>query len=194
MTNYFKKLLVSINTSIEVLDYSMFERLLSDVVDAERRGRKIVVTGLGKNVPICEKFVGTMTSLGLSANFMHSNTAAHGDLGMVRNGDVVIILTKSGRTAESVYLYDLLKERDITVWLLTFGKDSPLARAVPHVLALELDHEGDAWDIVPNNSTTIYLIILQAIAICAAERLEVTLSQFARNHPGGHIGSRLRDE
>ena len=194
MTEYFKKLLTSINSSIESLDYLAFERLLSNVVDAERRGDKVIVTGLGKNVPICEKFVGSMTSLGINANFMHSNTAVHGDLGMVRDGDVVIMLTKSGRTTESEYLYGLLKDRAITMWLLTFGKDAPLAKAIPNVLALELDHEGDAWDILPNNSTTIYLIILQAVAICAAERLEIALPQFARNHPGGNIGARLRNE
>ena len=193
MTEYFQKLLTSINDSIEALDYPMFECLLSDVINAERRGNKVVASGLGKNVPICEKFVGSMTSLGLNASFMHSNTAAHGDIGMVRDGDVVIMLTKSGRTKESVYLYDLLKERDITVWLLTFSKDCPLSEAIPNVLALELDHEGDAWDVLPNNSTTIYLIILQAIAVCAAEQLGVTQAQFARNHPGGYIGERLRN-
>ena len=194
MTSYFQKLLASINSSIQAIDESIFNRLLSDVANAQLYGNKVVVTGLGKNVPICEKFVGSMTSLGLNASFMHSNTAVHGDLGMIRDGDVVIMLTKSGRTMESEYLYSLYKERDITPWLLTFGKDCPLSKEVPNVFILELDHEGDAWDILPNNSTTIYLIVLQAIAICAAERLGVTLPQFARNHPGGDIGVKLRNE
>jgi arabinose-5-phosphate isomerase len=194
MTNYFKKLLVSINDSINGLDYQAFDSLLNDCVFAEKRGNKVIATGLGKNVPICEKYVGTMLSLGLSAGFMHTNTAIHGDLGLVRDGDVVIILTKSGRTAESIYLYDLLKQRSVTVWLLTFEKDCPLAKKVPNALILRLDHEGDAWDIVPNNSTTIYLIILQALAVQAAERLGVTLPDFAKNHPGGNIGTTLRRE
>lgn len=191
---YFDNLLASIKNSVENLDYLMFEQLVADIVITLQNNGKVVSTGLGKNVPICEKFVGTMLSLGLDASFMHSNSATHGDLGMVRDGDLVIMLTKSGRTTESVYLYDLLKTRNAKVWLLTFGKDCPLAQSVPNVLPLTLDHEGDKWDIVPNNSTTIYLIVLQALAISAAEKLDVTLPQFALNHPAGAIGAKLRDE
>jgi len=193
MTMYFERLLHSVSSSIKSIDDAVFEKLLSCVVETEQRGNKVVVTGLGKNVPICEKFVGTMLSLGFNAGFMHSNTAVHGDLGMVRDGDVVIMLTKSGSTTESVYLYDLIENRNITTWLLTFNADALLAQRVPNVFSMQLDHEGDPWDIMPNNSTTIYLIVLQAIAICAAQRMGITLTQFAVNHPGGAIGDKLRD-
>ena len=68
------------------------------------RGNKLVFSGLGKNVPICEKVVGTLNSVGLASAFLHTNSAVHGDLGVVRDGDLVIILTKSGETSESVHL------------------------------------------------------------------------------------------
>jgi arabinose-5-phosphate isomerase len=191
MLHYFKQLLVSINNSINSLDMQQFEKLLNSIVKTEQSGHKVVVSGLGKNVPICDKFVGTMLSLGLDASFMHSNTAIHGDLGMVRNGDLVIILTKSGATAESVLLYDKLKSRGNEIWLITFKKDSELGKTVQNVLELNLDHEGDHWDIVPNNSTTIYLIILQALAIQTADKLGLTLDDFKVNHPGGAIGVQL---
>jgi arabinose-5-phosphate isomerase len=191
MLCYFSKLLTSISDSIANLDISTFERLLDSVVQAQMRGCKVVVSGLGKNVPICDKFVGTMLSLGLDASFMHSNSAIHGDLGLVRRGDLVIILTKSGSTQETVLLYDKLKSRDNEIWLITFTRDSTLGKNIPNVLTLWLDHEGDQWDVVPNNSTTIYLIILQALAIQAAEKLGVTLESFKRNHPGGAIGVKL---
>ena len=191
---YFDNLLVSIKDSLDNLDYPMFERMVEDIVVTLQNKGRVVATGLGKNVSICEKFVGTMLSLGLDASFMHSNSATHGDLGIVRDGDLVIMLTKSGRTVESVYLYDLLKNRNTKVWLLTFDKECPLAQSVPNVLPLTLNHEGDKWDIVPNNSATIYLIVLQALAISTAEKLDVTLPQFAQNHPAGDIGARLRNE
>jgi arabinose-5-phosphate isomerase len=191
MMRYFSRLLTSINDSVSHLDVPAFERLLERVVNVQKAGHKVVVSGLGKNVPICEKFVGTMLSLGLEASFMNSNTAIHGDLGMVKKGDLVVILTKSGSTAESVRLYEYLKKREVEIWLITFNADSVLGKSVPDVLTLQLDHEGDPWDIVPNNSTTIYLIILQALAIQTAEKLNIQLSQFAANHPGGAIGVHL---
>lgn len=191
MMRYFSKLLASINDSINKLDTPTFERLADSAVRVQKEGHKVVVSGLGKNVPICDKFVGTMLSLGLDASFMHSNTAIHGDLGMVRQGDLVVILTKSGSTAETILLYDKLKSRGNEIWLITFKADSVLGNAISNVLTLSLDHEGDPWDIVPNNSTTIYLIILQALAIQTAEKLGVPLAQFAANHPGGAIGEQL---
>lgn len=191
---YFDNLLVSIEYSLDNLDYPTFERMVEDIVVTLQNKGRVIATGLGKNVSICEKFVGTMLSLGLDASFMHSNSAVHGDLGMVHEGDLVIMLTKSGRTAESVYLYDFLKTRNAKVWLLTFDEECPLSQSVPNVLPLTLDHEGDKWDIVPNNSATIYFIVLQALAMLAAEKLDITLPQFAQNHPAGAIGAKLRDE
>ena len=94
----------------------MFEKLLDDSVEALDKGKKIIVSGLGKNVPICDKFMGEMLSLGQNAQFMHTNSAVHGDLGMVCEDDVVIILTKSGATAESVYLYEQLLKKKCKVW------------------------------------------------------------------------------
>jgi arabinose-5-phosphate isomerase len=192
MITYFKEILATINDSIDQLDFDTFEVLVDRSTATIKAGNKIIVSGLGKNVPICEKFVGTMTSLGLPANFMHSNTAIHGDLGIVKTGDIVILLTKSGETAESIILFDLLKQRDIEIWLITFNPLSTLAKTVPDVFTVSMDHEGDTWDIVPNNSTTIYLIILQALAIITAEKMEITLEQFKENHPGGAIGEKLR--
>ena len=191
MEKHILNIMSTINNAMNTLNYPKLKNLLSDVINTQEKGTKVVVSGLGKNVPICEKFVGTMNSLGLRSAFMHTNSAAHGDLGIAQDGDLLILLTKSGRTAETVYLYELLAKRNVKVWLLTFGGDCPLVGIVPNVLTMQLDHEGDAWDILPNNSTTLYLIILQAIAICAAEQLGVTLEQFAHNHPGGHIGERL---
>ena len=71
-----------------------------------------------------------MNSFGLNATYMNTNSSVHGDLGMIHGGDLVIILTKSGETAESVYLNNLLKKRDCTVWLLTFEKNSTLTREI----------------------------------------------------------------
>lgn len=194
MIRYFESILKTISNSIHSMDMVQFEHLVDECKETLSRGKKVVVSGLGKNVPVCDKFVGTMNSMGLRASFMNTNSAVHGDLGIIEDGDLVIILTKSGETAESIYLTKWLKERNITLWLLTFCKDSTLTRQIPNSLVLTLDNEGDIWDIVPNNSTTVNLIVLQGVAITLAERMGVTLHDFKVNHPGGYIGVQLKDE
>lgn len=192
MNTIFDEELAIIGKSLASMDEAIFNRLLSDCKEAFGRNRKVVASGLGKNVPLCEKFVGTMVSLGMPAAFLHTNSAVHGDMGVINDGDVVILLTKSGETSESIHLFNLLKDRDIKIWLLTFSPESTLARSIPNSLALALEHEGDLWDIVPNNSSLINLIVLQKLCMKLATELDISLQDFKRNHPGGHIGELLK--
>lgn len=191
MIQYFERQLEEFNYSIHSLDENVFERWVDEAVNVLKDGHKVIASGLGKNVPICEKFVGSMISMGLEAYFLHINSAVHGDMGIVKDGDMVILLTKSGETEETIYLARLLKERDVDIWLLTFNKDSTLAREIPNSVVLDLGHEGDLWNIMPNNSTTINLIVLQGLVMMIAKKMRLDLEQFKRNHPGGMIGKLL---
>ena len=183
-----------IENALRSIDEATFDELVNDCMDTLQSGNKVVASGLGKNVPICDKFVGTMLSLGMNANFLHTNTAVHGDMGMVKPGDLVIILTKSGATSESVYLVDLLKQRTgVKLWLLSFKEHSVLADGMNNKLIINLEHEGDLWNIVPNNSTTVNLIVLQKLAIGLSKRMGLQLERdFKPNHPGGAIGASLK--
>ncbi len=194
MTTYFERQLKEFEHSIHSMDMDMFERWVREGVETLNAGHKIVVSGLGKNVPVCEKFVGSMQSLGLDAYFLNTNSAVHGDMGVVKSGDMVVILTKSGETEESIYLTRLLKKRNVNMWLLTFEKESTLTREIPNSIVLDLIHEGDQWNVMPNNSTTINLIVLQGLAMKIAAEMKITLEQFKENHPGGHIGALLKDK
>lgn len=191
MIQYFERQLKEFDHSIHSMDEKTFERWVDEAVNVLKDGHKVIASGLGKNVPICEKFVGSMVSMGLEANFLNTNSAVHGDMGIVKNGDMVILLTKSGETEETIYLARLLKERDVNIWLLTFNKDSTLAREISNTIVLDLGHEGDLWNIMPNNSTTVNLIILQGLVMMIAEKMRLDLEQFRRNHPGGMIGKSL---
>lgn len=194
MISYFEKQLAEFDHSIHSLDEKEFERWADEAVATLEAGHKIIVSGLGKNVPICEKFVGSMVSMGLDAYFLHTNSAVHGDMGLVKEGDMVIILTKSGETEESIYLTSLLKKRCTNMWLLTFEKESTLIGEIPNHIVVDLKHEGDLWNIMPNNSTTINLIILQGLAMVIAYKMKLDIGQFKRNHPGGHIGAILEKD
>ncbi len=128
MIKYFENAVDIITDALESVKKEEFEGLLNDCNSTLDAGGRIIVSGLGKNVPICEKFVGSMVSMGMEAAFLNTNSAVHGDMGIVREGDLVILLTKSGSTAESVYLKHMLDERNVTMWLLTFGDGGILAK------------------------------------------------------------------
>lgn len=192
MLSYFEKQLREIDSSIHSMDEDEFIRLVKETSETLEAGHKVIVSGLGKNVPICEKFVGSMVSLGLDACFLHTNSAVHGDMGIVKDGDLVILLTKSGETQESVYLAELLQKRNVNLWLLSFEEKSLLTEMIPNRIILKLSHEGDLWNIMPNNSTTLNLIVLQGLAMQVAKERELTVEDFRRNHPGGHIGQVLK--
>ena len=191
--SYFETNMNYIENSLRSISAYQIESLLDDCEKTLQSGHKIIVSGLGKNVPICEKFVGTMLSMGLNAGFLHTNSAIHGDMGMIQRGDLVIILSKSGTTEESVYLTSLLLKRpNVNLWLMTCNRQSILADMISNKLIINLEHEGDLWNIVPNNSTTLNLIILQTVAINLSKRLNLSLEEnFKPNHPGGAIGKKL---
>lgn len=193
MNKYFDSVLDDISCSVRTLDEAVFNQLVMEAAQSLKDGHKIIVSGLGKNVPVCDKFVGTMNSAGLRAHYMNTNSAVHGDIGMVEKGDLVIVLTKSGETVESVYLTSLLKKRNANIWLITFCKESTLTREIPKHLVLNLEHEGDQWNIMPNNSTIVNMIILQGLAISLIKQMGITLSAFKQNHPGGFIGEQLKN-
>ena len=191
MIDYYKRVLKVLTDSMESIPTEIYQQLINECVSTLNKGGKIIASGLGKNVPICEKFVGTLNSFGLDARFLHTNTAVHGDLGMVGKDDIVFLLSKGGNTYETVALAEYLKQRGTNTWLLTFYDDCKTAEVIDKLLVLNLLEEGDEWDIVPNNSTTVYLILLQGIALELSKRLGVTLDDFKVNHPGGGIGARL---
>jgi arabinose-5-phosphate isomerase len=188
---HFDNTLRIITDSVNSIREDEFNALKNDCLAALQNGNKLVASGLGKNVPICDKFVGTLNSIGISAAFMHTNSAVHGDLGIVHDGDLVIILTKSGETSESVHLVNLLKKRNCKIWLLSFNRSSTLYREVPNQLIIELEHEGDEWNILPNNSTVLNLIVLQELAMQIAKEQKISVDALRQNHPGGAIGAQL---
>jgi arabinose-5-phosphate isomerase len=192
MIEYFRKQLDTITDSLTSLPDENFKKLANSCTEVLKKGGKIIASGLGKNVPVCEKFVGTMNSLGLDARFLHTNSAVHGDLGMVTPKDLVLVLSKSGNTIESITLAEYLLARTTETWYLSFNREGKLSSILEYGIILNLNEEGDAWNIVPNNSTTVYLMLLQGLAIQIAGNMNIQLRDFKINHPGGGIGEKLR--
>lgn len=190
----FDKNLSVIANSVKSLDKNCYSLLLNDCLSALSAGHKIIVSGLGKNTHVCEKFVNSMNAVSLNAAFLHTSEAFHGDLGIVKDGDVVIILSKSGKTPESLALADKLKTRDIISWAFTFEAEPELSNRVQKTIKLSLEQEGGPWNIMPMNSTVVTLIILQALIIDMVNSIGLSLNDFKVNHPGGGIGKKLSND
>ena len=154
------------------------------------RGR-IIVTGMGKSGHIARKIAATLASTGSPAFFVHPAEASHGDMGMITQGDVVIALSNSGNTAEIVTLLPLIKRLGIAMISLTGNPASTLAQAANINLDVSVKQEACPLDLAPTSSTTVALVMGDALAIALLEARGFTAEDFAFSHPGGALGRKL---
>lgn len=154
------------------------------------RGR-VIVTGVGKSGIIARKLTATLNSTGTPAMFLHPTDAVHGDLGMVRDGDVVICLSKSGDTPELRNLVPLFKRLGVPLIALVGNRNSSLAHESTVVLDASVSEEACPHDLAPTSSTTAALALADALAVALLDRRAFTPDDFARFHPGGVLGRRL---
>lgn len=152
---------------------------------------RVVVTGIGKSANIAVKIVSTLNSTGTPALFLHAADAIHGDLGMVRPGDVVICISKSGNTPEIKVLVPLIKNFGNTLIAIVGNTDSFLAHEADIVLDTTVDHEACPNNLAPTSSTTAQLVMGDALAVALIECRNFSARDFARFHPGGALGKQL---
>lgn len=168
---------------------SQLERALELLLDTTGR---VVFTGLGKSGLIAGKLAATFASTGTAAAFVHSADAMHGDAGMVVPGDTVIALSKSGTTAEVVAFARMLKRRGIPVLAMTgCGGNSELCEVADLVIDAYVERECDPWDLVPTASTTVSLVVGDALAVALMVARNFGPAEFHEYHPGGALGVRL---
>jgi len=153
---------------------------------------KIVVSGVGKSGLIGQKIVATLCSTGTPAVFLHASDALHGDLGVYRPGDPTILISKSGATDEVIRLIPLLKEFKSPLIGIVGNTDSSLAEKVDVVLDSTVSSEADPLGVVPTNSTTVTMAIGDALASVLMTAKKFNQDDFARYHPGGNLGKRLK--
>lgn len=152
---------------------------------------RVVFTGMGKSGIIARKIVATLNSTGTAAIFMHPTDALHGDLGMVRKNDIVILISKSGHTEELLQLIPMFKRIDVTIIGILGETESKLARECDIVLNAGVKEEACPHDLAPTTSTTVALVLGDALAIALLEKRGFTVEDFAMLHPGGSLGKRL---
>ncbi len=156
----------------------------------ENKGN-LVFSGIGKSALIAQKIVATMNSTGTTAVFMHAADAIHGDLGIVREGDIVVILSKSGETPEIKMLVPLIKLRGNKIVAMVGNRQSYLASQADFVLDVTVDEEAIPGSLAPTSSTTAQLVMGDALALILMRCRGFSTDDFAKFHPGGALGRQL---
>ncbi|MBI5039658.1 MAG: KpsF/GutQ family sugar-phosphate isomerase, partial [Gammaproteobacteria bacterium] len=152
---------------------------------------RVVVIGMGKSGHIGSKIAATLASTGTPAFFVHPGEASHGDLGMITPKDVVLALSNSGETAELLTILPLIKRLGVPLITLTGKANSTLARAANVDLDVSVEKEACPLGLAPTASTTVALVMGDALAVALLESRGFTAEDFARAHPGGSLGRRL---
>jgi arabinose-5-phosphate isomerase len=157
----------------------------------EASGGGVVVTGMGKSGLIGRKIAATLASTGTPSHFVHPAEASHGDLGMIRENDVVLALSWSGETPELSDIVSYSRRFGVKLVALTSDADSSLARAADVAMCLPRPQEACPNGLAPTTSTTMQLAAGDALAVLLLERRGFTAQDFQRFHPGGKLGAKL---
>ena len=152
---------------------------------------RVVVTGMGKSGHIGKKIAATLSSTGTPAFFMHPGEASHGDFGMITPQDTVIAISNSGNTDEIITLLPLLKRLNIPLIALSGNPESALSKVADVSLDVSIKQEACPLGLAPTTSTTVSLVMGDALAIALLQARGFSAEDFALSHPGGALGKRL---
>ena len=165
-----------------------FEKAVAAIRDCKGR---LIVSGIGKSAIVGQKIVATFNSTGTPALFMHAADAIHGDLGMIQEGDIVLLISKSGESPEIKVLVPLIKNFGNLLISMVGNVESFLAAAGDMVLNTTVSQEACPNNLAPTSSTTAQMVMGDVLAVCLMELRGFTGHDFARIHPGGNLGKRL---
>jgi len=166
----------------------VFEQVIHHLLGCNGR---LVVTGVGKSALVGQKITATLNSTGTPALFMHAADAVHGDLGMIQSGDTLLILSKSGETAELKVILPVVQQAGIATIGISAESSSFLAKQVDYFLHTPIAREADPNNLAPTASSIAQMAVGDAIASCLVQMRGFTPNDFALNHPGGTLGKRL---
>jgi len=177
--------------SVAALEHLLDERFLQAVALIHASKGRVVVSGIGKSAIVAQKIVATLNSTGTPAAFLHAADAIHGDLGMIQADDVVMLLSKSGESPEIKMLLSFIRGFGNTLIGMTGNLQSGLARQANVVLNASVAEEACLNNLAPTSSTTVQMVLGDALAMALMEVRGFGSEDFARFHPGGTLGKRL---
>ncbi len=177
--------------AIMELQHKLDERFVTVVRLLLNMKGRLVVSGIGKSAIIGQKIVATLNSTGTPAIFMHAADAIHGDLGMIQQHDVVMIISKSGESPEIKVLVTLIQNLENKLIAMVGNLDSALSKGAHWILDTTVSHEACPNNLAPTSSTTAQLAMGDALAVCLMVLRGFGSADFAKFHPGGALGKKL---
>lgn len=165
-----------------------FEKVVQDILDC--RG-KLIISGMGKSGIIGKKIAATMASTGTPSFFLHPGEAYHGDLGMIEEDDMVLLISNSGETDEVLKLIPFLKAQGNITVAMSGNSHSTLAKNTTYHLNVSVEKEACPLQLAPTSSTTATLVMGDALAVALMKLRDFQDTDFAQFHPGGSLGRRL---
>jgi len=168
-----------------------FARAVMLILQCLDNGRKIVVTGMGKNLHIAQKISATLASTGSTSVVLNPAQAMHGDLGILNKGDILLALSYSGESEELVMLLPSIKRMDIKIISLTGNIKSSLGKCSDIAIPVTIEREACPFNMAPTVSTTVTLAVGDALAMVLLEARGFNKQDYAKLHPGGAIGRAL---
>lgn len=165
-----------------------FKKIITLISDCKGR---LVVSGIGKSAIIAQKIVATLNSTGTPSLFMHAADAIHGDMGMIQQDDVVMIISKSGDSPEIKVLVPMVKNFGNMIVGMVGNTNSYLAKHSDHILNTTVTKEACPNNLAPTSSTTAQMVMGDAVAVCLMQAKGFNADDFAKFHPGGTLGKKL---
>ena len=165
-----------------------FKKIITLILNCKGR---VVISGIGKSAIIAQKIVATLNSTGTPSLFMHAADAIHGDMGMIHQDDVVMMISKSGDSPEIKVLVPIVKKFENKIIAMVGQTQSFLARQADFILNTTVSKEACPNNLAPTSSTTAQMVMGDAIAICLMHARGFGADKFARFHPGGTLGKKL---
>lgn len=181
----------AIEKMFESLDYDNLNKVLEVIQD--RKG-KVIFLGVGKSGHICKKLAATFASTGTPSFFVHGTEACHGDLGMIEKDDIVILMSNSGSTKEVTQNINPIKNIGAVTIAFTSKEDSLLATSCDYKIIYPSLKEADELNLAPSVSSTLALVLGDALAIALSSSYHFTKEDFFKFHPNGALGESLKKE
>ena len=169
------------------LDYDSFSSFVNEL---NKISGQIVVSGIGKSAIVANKFVATLNAVSITSCFLDSGNAVHGDIGVLKSGDALVIISKSGNTEDLIRIAEIAKRRGITIFLITNSEYGHLIKYSDQHVTIKSEAEFDDRNLIPSISVLLQMVITDAIVHALMQERDIKIEVFTANHPKGTIGKR----
>ncbi|MEA3499734.1 MAG: KpsF/GutQ family sugar-phosphate isomerase [Candidatus Marinimicrobia bacterium] len=165
-----------------------FEKIVQEILNCEG---KVIIIGVGKSGHVGRKISSTLSSTGTPSYFLHPSEAVHGDLGIITSTDIILLISNSGQSNEIINLLPIIKKFGVKIISLVGNTNSTIARQSDYIFDIGVKKEACPLDLAPTSSTTVTLVIGDALAVSLLEHKKFEKEDFALRHPGGILGKKL---